>query len=421
MEESPISSLMCAKDTFEGKLMNDGSERENIQEQPERRRGRPRRSHKTATEQEMTGQEHASRRQINEAGGQLISSVSLEQEKSLVEQETTEKRVTPFSELLRRLLKKDRNEIVRVARELDVSENTVYRWMNGQSEPRMAYLRRLLEVFPGQRENLALSIEQTFGSTPEITVQTIRETRKEIYQHILELLTVTEDADRRFWEIMHAIFTHGLTWLDTARRGVAMTFAKLTVPREDGIHALREVFMQGTLPWPHVSESGVLLGSTSLAGTAVEKQRSCFWDSSENWGRTQVEVDEFEQSACAVPLMRGNLIGGVLIVSSTQMHYFRDQMACQAVKEYALMMGIALQDQDYRPYEQLSLRPMPAVRWQRERILETYNGRVLAYARTQKFSRREAEIRVQREMESEFEQQARLVMEQTESHISTYK
>src|SRR5947209_6835472 len=57
-----------------------------------------------------------------------------------------EEDISAFSSLLRHILRRDRAEIARVAKALDVAENTIYRWMNGNSEPRPTYLKGLLEV-----------------------------------------------------------------------------------------------------------------------------------------------------------------------------------------------------------------------------------------------------------------------------------
>ena len=120
----------------------------------------------------------------------------------------------------------------------------------------------------------------------------------------------------------------------------------------------------------------------------------------------QVEVDQFERSACAVPVTRGPFIGGVLIVSSAQSGFFREPAVCQVVAEYALMMGVALADQDFYPSELLCLRPMPHLRWQHQELAFSYRDRLVAYARTHGKSFHEAEAQVQRELEREFEQKA---------------
>src|SRR5205085_6620569 len=71
-----------------------------------------------------------------------------------------EEKLSTFSSFLRHLLRYDRVEIARLARELDVAENTIYRWMNGTSEPRPIYLKKLVDVLPEQRSNLTYAINQ---------------------------------------------------------------------------------------------------------------------------------------------------------------------------------------------------------------------------------------------------------------------
>ncbi|HWS82922.1 MAG TPA: hypothetical protein VN207_01540 [Ktedonobacteraceae bacterium] len=322
-----------------------------------------------------------------------------------------EEHLTPFSSLLCKIIRRDRAEVARIAHKLDVSENTVYRWMNGISEPRAVHLKRLIEAFPSYHESLTYAIHQTFGSLPEMPPQSLREVQKHIYQSVLEILATTTDNNARFWQITQAIFNDGLRHMDTENRGLAMTFAKLMPPRDDGIHSLLEVFSRGTSPWPYVIETKRYLGSTTLAGTVAEHQRVQIWDDTDIDSRVQVEVDHLERCACAVPITRGDLIGGVLIVSGAQPGIFHDPMVCQASAEYALMMGVALADQDFYPFKLLHLRPMPDLQWQHEELANSYRDRIITYARIYGMPFRDAEAQVQHDLEREFEQRARSELE----------
>jgi hypothetical protein len=319
--------------------------------------------------------------------------------------------LTPFSSLLCKIIRRDRAEIARIAHKIDVSENTVYRWMNGISEPRSIHLKRLIEAFPSHHESLTYAIHQTFGSVPEMPAQSLHEVRKEIYQSVLEILAATADNNARFWQVTQTIFDHGLHHMDTENRGLSMTFAKLMPPHDDGIHSLLEVFSRGTSPWPYVIETKKYLGSTTLAGTAAELQRIQLWDDTDISSRVQVEVDHLERCAYAVPITRGDLIGGVLIVSGAQPGIFHDPMVCQASAEYALMMGVALADQDFYPFKLLHLRPMPDLQWQREELANSYRDRIITYARTHGMPFRDAEAQVEQDLEREFEQRAHSELE----------
>lgn len=323
-----------------------------------------------------------------------------------------EEKLSPFSRLLQTILRHDRAEITRVARDLDVAENTVYRWINGSSEPRSVHLKHLLDVLPEHRPALIQGINQTFPGVLDVLSQGIQEVPKVIYSTILDLVAVTADPDTRLWLVSQALFDHALLHLDAEHQGLALTYAQLMPPRHDGIHSLRESISRGHEPWPFSIDTKVYLGSTTLAGAAVMLQRTQTWDLVDGEERLQVEIDEFEASACATPVMRGGDIAGVIIASSTRPDFFRDSMACQALTEYARLFAMALPERDFQPYSLINLRPMPNLTWQRNHIATSYVNRIIAYARAHEVSREQAERSVQGELEQEFEELERFSLGQ---------
>jgi transcriptional regulator with XRE-family HTH domain len=384
-------------------------------EQPKRRRGRPPGPRKTApgtrrdaveTHYTRGGYATLNAPAINGASVRLREDPVAEQAEDLPADEGR----SPFSELLSSILRRDRSEIGRVARELDVAENTVYRWMNGSSEPRPAHLKRLPEVLLQHRADLIRAIDQTFPGILTITPTGITEVPKDIYSTVLALLTTVED-DIRFWEISRTIFEYALQHLDADHQGLAITYAKLMPAHPDGIHSLYETVTKGSYPWPDEIETRAYLGSTTLAGTAATFQRMQIWDSQDVANRLQVEVDDFEASACAVPVMRGGRIAGVMVVSSTQPGFFSEPMARQAVNEFTQLLAIALPDRDFQSYALLDLRPMPSLKWQRAQITRVFVNRVINCVRKYGVSKAEAELRVQQEMELEFEEERRHIGE----------
>jgi len=333
----------------------------------------------------------------------------------------TEEKLSPFSSLLRHILRHDRGEIARVARDLEVTEVTVYRWINGSFEPRAVHLKRLPEVLGEHRGNLTYAINQTFPGVLDPPSLGIREVRKDIYRRVLELIATTQEEDARHWQVTQAIFEYALLHLDSDRRGLSITYANLMPAHEDGIHSLREAAMRGNYPWPFSLESRAYLGSTTLAGTAAIEQRLQTWDNMGNEERLQVDVDEHERSAIACPVMYGGRISGVLIVSSTQTGFFTDPMACQAVTEYAQLLSLAIPREAFHPCSFLKLRPMPEVKWQRAEIGRSYVNRIITYARKHMITRPEAEQQVLIEMEREFEELGRHLNEQQKEQLKTEK
>jgi DNA-binding phage protein len=394
-------------------------------ELPRRKRGRPPGSRKTTSmskQRRMQRQEgspgatYAVGEQKQSPDGTespLLATNEVNEEQLMYE--LAEENLTSFSNFLRSILRRDRAEITRVAREMDVAENTIYRWMSGSSDPRANHLKRLPDVLPEYRGNLSYVINQTFPGVLDMQTAGIREVRKDVYRRVLDLVALTGEEDTRFWQVSQAIFEYALLHLDVERQGMAITFARLMPPHKDGVHSLRESAMRGNAPWPFDIESKAYLGSTTLAGAAVAMQRMLVWNSVGGGDRLQVEVDDYEASACAAPVMRGGRIAGALIVSSTQSMFFNDPMACQAVVEYAQLLATALAERDFQLHTLLNLRPMPELRVQRTDITRSYVNRILIYARKYDISRWEAEMRVRGEMELEFEELARTQVEQRQS------
>jgi hypothetical protein len=377
-------------------------------EQTKKKRGRPPGSRKKLT---TDGEKRLSRvrnphvNASNERDPSPSSSIEFDDER--LAYTLAEEKLSPFSSLLRNILRHDRLEIARVAREMEVAENTIYRWMNGNSEPRPLHLRRLPDVLPEHRNNLLYAIRQTFPGTFDALITSIQEVSKDIYCQVLEQVYTIEEPETRFWHVSQSLFEYALAHLDADKLGMAVTYAALMPPGPDGIHSLREAMMRGNEPWPPSFESKAFLGSNTLAGAAASMQRTQIWDISEENSRLLVEVDEHEASACATPVMRGGSIAGVLIVSSTQSGFFRDLMASKAVEEFARLLATALLDKDFYSYQCLNLRPMPGLRWQRTRIAETYVASILTNVRKYAISRSEAELRVCKEMEEEFREKGR--------------
>ncbi|MEO8974061.1 MAG: GAF domain-containing protein [Ktedonobacteraceae bacterium] len=265
-------------------------------------------------------------------------------------------------------------------------------------QSREEYLERGDELLSAMLE------PETFTGALDTRFSNVREVKKDIYHDVLELLATIVDEETRRWQIILAIFEYALMQMDAERHGMAITYAALMPARADGIHSLYEVAMRGTEPWPFSLEGQAYLGSTTLAGTAAMEQRMLVWNSLDKTVRWQVEVDEFEKSACACPVTRAGRIAGVLIISSAQPDFFASDIACQAVAEYAHLLALAFGDDAFHPYSRLHLMPMPPLKKQREEIRETLMYRIISLARTSGLSRSDAAAQVHSTFEQEFEE-----------------
>jgi hypothetical protein len=309
---------------------------------------------------------------------------------------------TAFSETLRSLLKGKRTKITQLAYELEVSEVSIYRWMKGTSNPRPMHIQRLLAIFPEHRQQMLLSIEQSFPGLPWSSMADVEEAQKDLYRRVVDLGATVPDAGLRRWQITHAIFDYALLKLGVAGQGVVMTYAQLMPERADGVHALYEVVTCGSVPWLSLPQSHTYLGCTTVAGIAAVSQRVAAWDEDDENERVPVDVESYTCSSCAYPVMRAGLLAGVLVISSTQRGFSNSPVVRQALTEYAHLLGLALCDDEFKPFSVLKLRLFPDLAWQREEIARSYVKRVLA-ASQRGLSRGEAESMVRAEMELEFE------------------
>ncbi|HLI68454.1 MAG TPA: helix-turn-helix transcriptional regulator [Ktedonobacteraceae bacterium] len=315
----------------------------------------------------------------------------------------------PFALLLGFLVKNDRNEILRIAREIGVSDNTVYRWLNGTSEPRQSHMQRLLEVLPQSRATLPShsGLPAPGGVRGSANHPGRWDVPKELYRRVMEQAATTVDDTSRRWHIIETIFEYALLHLDPDHHGLALTYARLMPPRADGsIHSLYEAEMRGQAPWPFALDFKAYLGSTTLAGSAAMFQRVYSWSIKDPDARIPVGLDPNERSSCAAPVMRGGRLAGVLIVSSTQEDFVHNPAVPRTVGDYAHLLAASLMDSDFYPVSLIKLAPMPELEWQRERISRAYLNRVIEYARKQGVSFSEAEQQILQDLEDEFERYA---------------
>ncbi len=327
----------------------------------------------------------------------------------------SDEHLTAFSNTLRHILQQNHLETAAIAKALDVTENTIYRWLNGRSEPRQGNLRTLLEALPEHRNELTIAIRQTFPHALEEQQSEKREICKEVYQQILEMVTLLETDEEQIWHVAQRLFEHARLLLDRQQSGLSLTYASVMPPHADGyIHSLREVVTCGSYPWPSHYDDKVFLGRTTLAGHAAMELHSCIWHTMSD-ERILVEVDDYEHSACACPVMRFGRIGGVLVVSSTDPNLFRQPDTCSIVEEMSQLLAIALHDSDLHNPGTLRLVPMPTLVWQRRKISTTLVQRIRQAVRTLGFSRHAAEMHVIHELEQEFEEEGRDFIEQSES------
>ncbi len=257
----------------------------------------------------------------------------------------------------------------RIAKALNVTNTTLYRWVNGTSNPRTHYLYRLLEILPDKREKLLTLLEKEFpGVTkavqeiPASSLALMEEERipSEFYDAVMRARALTPKT-LRFSSLCRLIEQQIMRQLDPERVGLSVIIA-LCLPSLDGqlVRSLREVMGQGSPPWAYdLDAQAVLLGAESLAGYALSKGRLVVKQDLESLNDFMPGYSgPLEKSAVAAPIMLADEFAGSLLVASTQTNYFLP-FRCRLVENYADLLAVTLNQEDFYPRGSIQLAFLP--------------------------------------------------------------
>ncbi len=256
----------------------------------------------------------------------------------------------------------DPQERLTIAQELGVSPVTLSRWVNKESDPRPQNLRHLVTTLPAYREMLIELISEEF---PDFSATIEDDSSKEIpstfYSRIFHARASTNDT-LRFWSISHLILQQALGQLDPNRLGMSIIIVRCMYPHEDGkIHSLRESTGLGTPPWNgDLEQKSMFLGAESLAGFVVTSCRSAVIQNiDEDKTLLPAHHVEHEKSAAAYPIMFAGRVAGCLLVSSTYANHFLSQSRLTLIKNYADLVSLAFEAEEFYDPRQIELRIVP--------------------------------------------------------------
>jgi transcriptional regulator with XRE-family HTH domain len=319
--------------------------------------------------------------------------------------------VHTWRELLGKAIE-SRGERQRIAMELGVNPITLTRWVKGESNPRPHHLQRLPALLPRYRTDLLDLIAaelpaSSFPSRSQLQEPTLPAIPAEFYSRVLHTLAITPSA-LLFRSLCDLILQQVLEHLDPQRMGLAAIIASCLPPSQGTqVHSLREHVGRGTPPWEGQLEArAILLGSESLAGYAVTTGHVVVNPQlGEQGGQFAGYRGEWEGSAAAAPIMRKGYFAGSFLLSSTQRDYFHsDHLAL--VEQYAELLGLAFDQDDYYAPESIHLWLLPQAPVQRA-ALSGFRERVVAamiQATQQQYplTLAEAELIVWQQFETEF-------------------
>lgn len=252
----------------------------------------------------------------------------------------------------------------RIIQELGVRDITVRRWIRGQSMPRPQNIRRLLGALPEYRERFLELFSEVIEDFPEFTLDepAQQEIPAKFYTQIFQTRGAISQS-QRFWTLTNAIIEQALGQLDPENLGMAITVVKCMVSSRhpEKIFSLQEVVGLGTPPWPgNMEQKALFLGIESLSGNAVatchQAEVHSYKDDPEALPGHQFEL---EHSAIAYPILYAGRIAGCLLISSTEPYYFLSPARQSLVADYAHLIALAFEPEDFLDPAHIELRLMP--------------------------------------------------------------
>ncbi|GAC1430287.1 MAG: hypothetical protein PVS3B3_19730 [Ktedonobacteraceae bacterium] len=300
----------------------------------------------------------------------------------------------------------------RIAVELGVKAITLSRWVSGESDPRLQNLRLLLNVLPGQREQLLDLIRKEEGMeefSDSINDDTSKDIPSEFYSNVFAARASTTE-NLRYWSICQIILQQALGQLDPDRLGMAVWVVRCMPPSGfyRKVRSLRESVGMGTPPWGgNLEQKAMFLAAESLAGNVVTLCRpAIIEDLDEEHHLLPAARVEYEKSCAIYPILYAGRIAGVFLVSSTQYNHFLSRSRGALVQAYADLLALAFEPEDFYEPEDIALCVLPYHNEQKEHFasfrLLVSNAIKEAAQNNKPISNVEAEMKVWQQLEEKF-------------------
>lgn len=290
----------------------------------------------------------------------------------------------------------------RITQTVGVQAITVKRWVQRISEPRAQNLRGLLSALPEHRERLLEFFAEEYDDFADLPPSSaFQDIPARFYLHILQICG-TISHTQRHWSLANTIISQALGQLDPENLGMAITLVKcMQHTGHDKIYSLRQGVGQCTSPWPsNLEQHAMFLGAESLAGFAVATCRPYeIQDYREEPHASPGHQFEHERSAAAHPILYAGRIAGCLLVSSTEPHAFYHPSRTRLIADYAHLIALALDPEDFVVPADIELRVMPPHSEQKE-AFSSFRQRIID-ARSNQKSDIDAEQYVWEQLEDE--------------------
>lgn len=258
----------------------------------------------------------------------------------------------------------DSHEKQRLSEQLGVRSITLTRWITKESDPRPQNLRNLLNALPKHREQLLDLIREEPGFE-EFSNAGVDDSSIEIpsafYTRVFSSRASTVE-NMRFWTISNLILQQAIGQLDADRSGMAINVVRCMPPQADNVvHSLRESVGIGTPPWSgDLEQKAMFLGAESLCGYVVTLCRpAANQNVDDEQNLIPAHKTAFEKSAAVHPILYAGRIAGCLLVSSAQNNFFLPQSRLALIENYANLLAVAFEPEEFYEPCQIELSVMP--------------------------------------------------------------
>lgn len=305
----------------------------------------------------------------------------------------------------------DSKEKQRIIDELGITQVTLSRWVSGESDPRSQNLRHLINVLPQYRDQFIelLREEKGFGEIAnQAQEESDRDIPSEFYARVFNARASTTE-NLRFWSTCHLILQQALGQLDVDRTGMSIWVVRCMPPSGPyhKVRSLRESVGLGTPPWSgNLEQTAMFLGAESLAGHVLTLCRpGIIQNLDEEYSIMPASRVEHEKSAAIYPILYEGRIAGVLLLSSAQYNYFLSQARLNLIQQYADLLALAFEPEDFYTPEQIALNVMPSHEEQKAYFIQfrqlVANTMLEAATRNAPVNNLEADMLVWQKLENE--------------------
>lgn len=247
-----------------------------------------------------------------------------------------------------------------IANALGVSSVTLIRWANGSSKPRTQNLRQLMALFPEYRQIFLSLLPEEFGHdiAKKIDISILpQDIPAEFYARVIHAYR-TLPRMFRCKSICELVLKQAAPHIDPYKTDVYFSVLQCQKPAspQSPVRSLRVVF---DITSSHAPTYPILMGAGTVGGTVVTTGNTVIL-CKEQTGPLKRDVwQRWARCAVGYPIKMANRIAGALVVAGPDTNYLLHPARLRLLQQYAELVALAFEPEDYYASEQIDLAPLP--------------------------------------------------------------